>query len=69
MIILIDTDNKILEVDHDRTTLDTYNELATVLMHFGSYNHISLVNNKTKPKKKKLPIDKDVKPTENNIKK
>lgn len=69
MIILIDTDNKILEVDHDRSSLDTYNELATILMHFGSYNHISLVKTKTKQKNKKIPIDKDIKPTENKIKK
>lgn len=69
MIILIDTDDKIIEVDHIDNPLLTYNTLAELLMNFAKYEHISLAKLKAKKKVTKVKIIKDIKPTENNIKK
>lgn len=69
MIILIDTDDKIIEVDHIDNPLLTYNTLAELLMSFAKYEHISLAKVKNKKKTNKVKIIKDIKPTENNIKK
>jgi hypothetical protein len=72
MIILIDTEDKIIEVDHTSEKVLTFNTLAEVLMVFNSYKHISLKDYKKNVAKEisNLKYDlHDVKPKEPNMKK
>jgi hypothetical protein len=67
MIILIDTDEKLIEVDHNSDKVLTFNTLAELLMVFNKYSHISLEDYK-KNTKVNNKLSSDIKPTEPNLK-